>query len=150
MLLNAGWLTIHMAHRLERANHQSGGDEQHDRQRNLRDDERIAGAVPLPPIAREPAPFLQRRCEPRPRILQHREQAEQQTGAERDSEGEKQDDRIDCRCRLDARQTLWSLATSAADARHASSTPSAACKDEREALGKQLPRDAAELAPSAA
>ena len=39
---------VDVAHRLERADHQAGGDQQHDRQRDLGDDQRVAGAVTLP------------------------------------------------------------------------------------------------------
>ena len=44
---------IDLAHRLERADHQPGGDQQHDRQRDLGDDQRVARAVTLAAGARE-------------------------------------------------------------------------------------------------
>ena len=65
---------IHLPHRLERADHQAGRDEQHDRERDLDDDQRVAGAVAGPPGTRQPAAFLQRAGQLRPRELQDRDQ----------------------------------------------------------------------------
>ena len=132
-----------MAHSLERAYHQARGDEQHDGQRNLRDHQRIPGAVALTAVAREPSPFLQRRCEPRLRVLQHGKQAEEQPRAERESEGEEQDDRIDPDF-LDARQALRGARDEQAHATpREQQADDAAEKPKRDALGQQLPRDAA-------
>ena len=71
---------LDLAHRLEGADHQARGDEQHDGERDLGDDQRVARAVPLAAGAREPAAFLERDGEVRRRELQHRNEAEEQAG----------------------------------------------------------------------
>ena len=69
-----------VAHGEERAHHQTRRDEQHDRQRDLRHDQRVAGAMALAPVARAAAVLLERVGQLRPRVLQHRDDAEQQAG----------------------------------------------------------------------
>ena len=80
-----------------------GGDQQHRGQRDLRDDQRVARAMPLAAFARAARAVLQRRRHVRPRVLQDRNRAEQQAGDERDAEREQQDDRIE-RDLVEARQ----------------------------------------------
>ena len=62
---------------------------------DLCDDQRVARAVALAAFARAARAVLQRRRHVRPRVLDDRDRAEQQAGADRDRQREQQHDRIE-------------------------------------------------------
>ena len=83
-------------HRLqpgEAGHQQSSGDEQHERQRHLGDQQ--AGPQAPAPAGGAAAGVLQRLLDVHPRRLQRRQQADGQSGAQRDDEREAQRQRID-------------------------------------------------------
>ena len=51
---------LHAAQLLKRANHQAGADEQHERERHLHDDQRVARPMAFPAVAERPADTTQR------------------------------------------------------------------------------------------
>ena len=95
--ISAGFLKarLDVAHRGEGANHQARRNEQDESQRDLRHHQRVARPMPLAAVARSAAAFLQRVAEIRIRILDDRDQSEQQAGRQRDAEREREHDRID-------------------------------------------------------
>ena len=54
---------VHVSQRLERPDHQPRADEKHERQRDLRDDERVARAMAFPARARGPPAAAKRGAE---------------------------------------------------------------------------------------
>ena len=97
-VLRIGEARIDVAQRLERADHQSRADQQHQRQRHLHDDQRAARAVTLAARAGVAAAAAQRRGDVRSGVLEDRNRAEQQAGDDRDDEREQQDRRDRSRC----------------------------------------------------
>ena len=140
-LLGAHESRVDLAHRLEGADHESRADEQHDRERDLGDDQPVARAVPLASGAREAPAFFERRGEVRRRELHHREQPEEQSSQERDREREEQDERIDADLSR-AGQPVWRVRDKHTDAGIRQAEPDdAAGERQRQALRQELPRD---------
>ena len=70
---------IDVAQRLERPDHQTGADEQHQRERHLDDDERAARAMSIAARARRTAAAVQSGRDVSAGVLHDRNRAEQQT-----------------------------------------------------------------------
>ena len=82
----------------KRANHETGGDEQHNGQPHLNDHQRVLRSVPLAALARRPAAAPQHPVEspgyPRPCVLDDRDHAEEQARRERHRQCERQYHRV--------------------------------------------------------
>ena len=79
---------LHVEHADQAANQQAGADEQHAREGDLRDDERVAHPGAAAAFGRSAAGVLQRAGHHRPRRLQRRRHAEDEAGDEREDHGE--------------------------------------------------------------
>ena len=109
----------------DRADHQAGADEQHDRQRHLHDDERVA--QPLRPAAVAAARrFLERVCSDRPLAPAGPARADEDAARERDGDGERAPRAGRVRARRSSGNVTGLCASSAATAPRASSRPAAA------------------------
>ncbi len=86
--MNAGQL-------LERSNHESGADEQDERQRDLHDDERIARPMALPARAGRASTAAEHAGDARAGVLEHRDGAEQQADGQRQHEREPQRGKVE-------------------------------------------------------
>jgi hypothetical protein len=75
----AGESRVHVVQFLEGTNHQSGADEQHQRQGDLCHDQDSPGAQPFAASARPSRPGVQRCCQPWPGVPDYRNRTEQQT-----------------------------------------------------------------------
>ncbi len=86
---------LHAAQLLKRANHQAGADEQHERERHLHHDQRVARPVALPAVAERSADTPQRGRDTGSCVFQDRDDAEEHAREQRHTEGERQHERID-------------------------------------------------------
>ena len=86
---------LHAAQMLKRANHQAGADQQHQRERHLHHDQRVARAMALPACAERAADAAQRGRDTGARVFQDRDDAEERAREQRHTEGERQHQRID-------------------------------------------------------
>ena len=86
---------LHAAQLLKRANHQAGADEQHERERHLHDDQRVARPMALPALAGRSADTPQRRRDTGSCVFQDRYDPEERAREQRHTEGERQHERID-------------------------------------------------------
>ena len=116
---------IDAAERAEAAEHQAGADQQHDRQRDLADDERLADAA-MPDAGADLArAVLQRLLHAAARAFERRREAADDRGRERDRGGEaRAPDSSDARAR-DRRDSTGLIASSSARPHCATSRPSA-------------------------
>ena len=140
---------LHAAQVLKRANHQAGADQQHERERHLRHDQRVARSVALAAIAERSADTRSavaiRGCG-----ISQRDGAEEHAREQRHTEGERQHERIDAdvaqprqRIRTFRDQDLQRPIRQA-------ETRCAAEQSQRHAFDEQRPCDRPRPAPSAA
>ncbi len=86
---------LHLPECLEASNHEPGAHQKNQRERDLSDHEKAARAMPLAAFASATASFLERRGEALAAVLEEREEPEEDSGEQRDSEGEQQHRRVD-------------------------------------------------------
>ena len=94
-LFGVGEPRVHAPHRLKRANHEARADEQHERERDLSDHQRVPGTLPLGTRTQTASNEGQHPVAASARKLEHRHHAEQHTRQERDRDGEQQRGRVD-------------------------------------------------------
>ena len=86
------------AQHLERANHQSRADEQHERQRDLHDGQRVARPMALPARARGSSSAAEEGADLRACVLEHRDGAEEEPDDDRQHEREQERRERRARC----------------------------------------------------
>ena len=82
----SGEAGVHVPQRLERADHQAGADQQDQRQRHLHDHQNAARAMALLALAERAAAAAQRVGKVRARVLEDRNQAEEQSRRQRNAQ----------------------------------------------------------------
>ena len=81
----------------EGADHEPGADEQHQRQRDLHDDQGLARAMPLAALAQGASSFAETAVHARAGILDDRDGANEKAGEERERKSEEQHRKVDPR-----------------------------------------------------
>ena len=141
-LLRPGEPGIDAPHCHERANHQARGDEQHHRETNLHDHERIPCPMTLASRAGETAAFLERAGHLRSGELEDGDEAEEHSSQERHGQREQQHHRVN-RDLFETGQSFGGDGYQHADSgRREREADGAADQRERQALREQFPGDA--------
>ena len=140
-LLRLGESGRYVAQRRERADHQARADQQHQRERHLGDDERVARAMTLPAGAGGASAAAKRRFDPWTRIFEHRNRAKQQARCQRQRQREQQHRAVDGDL-VDPRDVAGRERHQHSQRADGHAEPGGAAKQtEHEALDQQLARD---------